>query len=410
MKILLFKTQLQDRSISPQLLIRAVMAVNVRANREGCLLISLVSYLICFIFSEFPSHAADTMTRNDKLRENQTLVSAGGVFELGFFTDQSTGNHFLGIWFKDDLNKKAVWVAVRENPILDSSGVLYIRDDGNLVLTDRRQAAMIVNSGMLATRGNTAATLLDSGNLILRTENETIWQSFDYPTDTFIPGMKLGRFGLSSDQPRLQLLVSWVSPHNPTRGLFTLYANSSVLGVWRSSDVNMEIGSWDGNNFQFIFQNSSNNFNFSFVSDANDDYLTFSNRDANVLSWLVISSSGNLDEYSMSDGKISVVSHRLCQGSGNSSWCLSSMPQCDDGEAFSEINGLLLSTMTESISMNFTDCGTICRSNCSCTAFTSEIQDGQTRCLLYYGSRNDLLGIIEKGPGTIYIRGGHGMS
>lgn len=51
--------------------------------------------------------------------------------------------------------------------------------------------------------------------------------------------------------------------------------------------------------------------------------------------------------------------------------------------------------------------GTYCRNNCSCTAFTSEIQDGQTRCHLYYGNRNDLLDIKEKGGGIIYIRGGH---
>ena len=102
---------------------------------EGCL--SLVSYLMRFSFSMFLSRAVDTIRHKDTLRENQTLVSAGGVFELGFFTDKSTGNHFLGIWFKDDVNKKAMWVAIRENPILDSSGVLQIRDDGNLTLTGR---------------------------------------------------------------------------------------------------------------------------------------------------------------------------------------------------------------------------------------------------------------------------------
>ena len=108
----------------------------IRVNTEGCL--CLVTYLMCFSFSMFLSRAVDTIRHKDSLRENQTLVSAGGLFELGFFTDESTGNHFLGIWFKDDVNKKAVWVAIRENPILDSSGVLQIRDDGNLTLTGRR--------------------------------------------------------------------------------------------------------------------------------------------------------------------------------------------------------------------------------------------------------------------------------
>ena len=109
----------------------------IRVNTEGCL--CLVTYLMCFSFSMFLSRAVDTIRHKDSLRENQTLVSAGGLFELGFFTDESTGNHFLGIWFKDDVNKKAVWVAILENrAILDSSGVLQIRDDGNLTLTGRR--------------------------------------------------------------------------------------------------------------------------------------------------------------------------------------------------------------------------------------------------------------------------------
>ncbi|KAL6344936.1 hypothetical protein AAG906_006699 [Vitis piasezkii] len=238
----------------------------IRVYTEGCL--SLVSHLMCFSFSVFLSRAVDTIRHKDTLRENQTLVSAGG----------STGNHFLGIWFKDDVNKKAVWVAIPENPILDSSG-------------------------MLATSSNTTATLLDSRNLILRHEDETIWQSFDYPTDSYLPGMKLGWFSLSSDQPRLQILVSWSSPQNPTCGLFTFFANSSKLGVWRSTDVHTDIGSWDA-------------------------------------------SSRNLDEYSLLDGKISMVSHPLCQGSGNSSWCLSSMPpMCEDATAISEINGMISSTM-----------------------------------------------------------------
>lgn len=200
--------------------------------------------------------------------------------------------------------------------------------------------------------------------------------------------------------------------HKTLLAAFSLYLlTHQNSGVWRSTDVRMDIGSWDGKNFHSIFQNSSNNYNFSYVSTANEDYLTYSTRDGNIFSWFVIASSRNLDEYSMLDGKISMVSRPLCQGWGNSSWCLSSMPPtCEDGTAISEINGLISSTVTQSISMNFSDCGTTCRNNCSCTAFTSEIQDGQTRCHLYYGNRNDLLDIKEKGGGIIYIRGGHGTS
>ena len=45
---------------------------------------------------------------------------------------------------------------------------------------------------------NTVATLLDSGNFILKelyfngSTIRVLWQSFDYPFDTLLPGMKLG--------------------------------------------------------------------------------------------------------------------------------------------------------------------------------------------------------------------------
>ncbi|PRQ28629.1 putative non-specific serine/threonine protein kinase [Rosa chinensis] len=43
-----------------------------------------------------------------------------------------------------------------------------------------------------------SAQLLDTGNLVLFQDDKTrifIWQSFDYLTDTLIPGMKVGIIG-----------------------------------------------------------------------------------------------------------------------------------------------------------------------------------------------------------------------
>ena len=74
---------------------------------------------------------------------------------------------------------------------------------------DRRQIPVIVNSGRLATAGSTSATLLDLGNLVLRGGGNLTWQSFDYSSDTYLLGMKLGWFGLTTDQPRIQVLSSW---------------------------------------------------------------------------------------------------------------------------------------------------------------------------------------------------------
>ncbi|XP_028071362.1 S-locus-specific glycoprotein S13-like [Camellia sinensis] len=73
----------------------------------------------------------------------------------------------------------------------------------------------------MATSNSYSARLLDSGNLMLfqgsDTKNESFvaWQSFDYPTNTLLPNMKLGldrRTGLDG------FLTSWKSKDDPGTG------------------------------------------------------------------------------------------------------------------------------------------------------------------------------------------------
>nr|XP_004293003.2 PREDICTED: receptor-like serine/threonine-protein kinase SD1-8 isoform X1 [Fragaria vesca subsp. vesca] len=373
-------------------------------------LIWLISSSSFFTFSS----ATDTLTPSDSLRDNQVLVSAGGVFELGLFNESISGYYYLGIWLRADPTR-IVWVA-RDNPILDSSGLLQILS-GNLVLTDRRQVLLIVNTGSLSTTTtNTSATLLDTGNLVLKEADSgtTIWQSFDIPTDTFLPGMKIGLFGLNTTLQTFHILVSWASPQNPIRGLFTLSIDANDhtrISVWRGDGAVMDVGFWNGNGLRFIFENSSagNMYNFSFQSNGSDAFYTFSTPKNYDLMWFVMASTGTLDQYLMLDGKISNVSHALCEDSngGNTGRCLTSLPSmCDNDGKFSEMNGLLPSnTSNDSTYLWTADCETLCKNNCSCTAFTS-LENGQSGCQLYFGSKQNLLMIVEKGAGVIYIRSG----
>jgi hypothetical protein len=78
---------------------------------------------------------------------------------------------------------------------------------------------------------------MDSGNLVLRDEQYamTLWESFQNPTDTFLPGMKM-------DEELT--LTSWIGGGDPGSGNFTFkqdqigegrYVISKKTGVyWRN--------------------------------------------------------------------------------------------------------------------------------------------------------------------------------
>lgn len=75
----------------------------------------------------------------------------------------------------------------------------------------------------------------------------------------------------------------------------------------------------------------------------------------------------------------------------------------DHGANFTKMTGSLPSTSGVSVSsIGISDCQTLCKANCSCAGFAS-LQNEST-CQLYYGSKQNLLKIIEKGAGLIYIR------
>ncbi|KAJ0489444.1 putative bulb-type lectin domain-containing protein [Helianthus annuus] len=59
--------------------------------------------------------------------------------------------------------------------------------------------------------------LLDTGNLVVWNRNRMIWQSFDYPGDTFLPGMKFGKDLVTGLQ---RSLTSWKSPDDPSVGVY----------------------------------------------------------------------------------------------------------------------------------------------------------------------------------------------
>ncbi|GJW85176.1 G-type lectin S-receptor-like serine/threonine-protein kinase isoform X1 [Tanacetum coccineum] len=165
--------------------------------------ITIPLVFMCLMISGYHklSYAADTLTVNGSLRDGEMLSSAGGTFELEFFRPGNSANRYVGIWYKNVSPPIVVWVANRKNPIVKKSGALMLVGDPILTLIILAEG---VNHTIWKSLSNVSNSipilqLLDSGNLVVRDEHGISkpgayhWQSFDYPVDTLLPGMKLGR-------------------------------------------------------------------------------------------------------------------------------------------------------------------------------------------------------------------------
>ncbi|PHU19147.1 hypothetical protein BC332_10298 [Capsicum chinense] len=195
----------------------------------------------------------DTLTQSQQLLLNQTLVSAGKIFELGFFRPSNSSRLYLGMWFKNIPGQRIVWVANREDPLAasDSAAFLKIGGDGNLRIADGNQNT--VWSTNISVRSNkTTAVLTDKGEFILKdgVSGTYLWDSFNYPCDTLLLGMKVGY----SNRTGMKLVLSsWWSEDDPSPGKFTTGLSVEIPPqgfTWTNySRPYWRGGPWDGGNF-----------------------------------------------------------------------------------------------------------------------------------------------------------------
>nr|GMD94375.1 G-type lectin S-receptor-like serine/threonine-protein kinase CES101 [Ipomoea batatas] len=170
--------------------------------------------ILCSVASIASSSQSDTLKQGDALNSSSSLVSANNNFTLGFFTPKGTNRTYLAIQCIACDSSDRVWIGNRETPLpTNSSATLQIDASGRLILThtgegQRNPFLLSLNKTSL----NVTATLLDSGNFVLRVVNadgsfgEELWSSFDNPTDTLLPGMKLG---VNHKTGRNWSLTSW---------------------------------------------------------------------------------------------------------------------------------------------------------------------------------------------------------
>ncbi|CAN1747829.1 G-type lectin S-receptor-like serine/threonine-protein kinase RKS1 [Linum perenne] len=389
------------------------------------------------------SVAKDTLEATQFIEDGSILISQGGMFALGFFSPgSSSSNRYLGIWYHKVTVQTVVWVANRNTPINGTSGVLSLDEHGSLVLYsshDLRAPVWFANASSLSPDAY-VAQLLDSGNLVLLqgTRRRIVWQSFDYPTDVALPGMKIG-LNLKTGLDRS--LTCWKSPNDPgigdysfkldPRGSPQFFLQTRADHYWRS-------GPWPWGKFPDIY-------NYTFVNNEDEIYFSFSVNDKSLLLRTVIDDSGTMKRLSWhgidgqwkeywsapkyrcdSYGRCGVYSicdpnnvnmfectclpnyeprnpsmWHLRDGSGG---CVRNAP----GEGFLRVVDIKIPDTSSAVwisrSTSQVACEEACRRNCSCSAYSMKyIQGKQSGCLAWYGELQDTVVFKDSGD-DLFVR------
>ncbi|KAG0539704.1 hypothetical protein BDA96_03G344300 [Sorghum bicolor] len=275
--------------------------------------LSLLLLLLAAAASSFtPSTSTDTIYRNTSLTGNQTLVSAGGIYELGFFSPAgANGRTYLGIWYASIPGATTVvWVANRRDPVTNSPAALQLSAGGRLVILDGNNDT--VWSSPAPTVGNVtaraAAQLLDTGNFVLSGDGSgsgpsVAWQSFDYPTDTLLPGMKLG---VDTRASITRNITAWRSASDPSPGDVTF---KLVIGglpqffLLRGSTRVYTSGPWNGDILTGVPYLKAQAFTFEVVYSADETYYSYFIREPSLLSRLVVDGAATqLKRFSLNNG------------------------------------------------------------------------------------------------------------
>ncbi|XP_061337491.1 G-type lectin S-receptor-like serine/threonine-protein kinase At4g27290 [Gastrolobium bilobum] len=388
----------------------------------------------------------DTINTMQSINDGEIIISAGESFALGFFSPNNSMNRYVGIWYNKIPIKTVVWVANRDNPITDSSGVLKINETGILVLLNHNKS-VIWSSNSTRSAKYPVAKLLDSGNFIVQdsSNNEPtdfLWQSFDYPLDTLLPGMKFGRnlvTGLN------RYLSSWNSSDDPSHGKYNYQLDISGYPqfVLREGTVKrFRLGSWNGVQFSGAPQVKQNAiYRFMFVSNEEEIYYTFELFNKSSLNRVVLTTDGYIrkiywsgEENGWSEfSRMPLDDCDYYEKCGAYASCnINNFPVCDcldgfvqhnvadiysdcvrrtslscHGDGFLKYSGLKLPDTDGSWfdrNMSLEDCRVLCLKNCSCSAYTAlDMSKGPSGCLLWFGNLTD----IKELPASdedVYIR------
>ncbi|KAI3731010.1 hypothetical protein L1987_62193 [Smallanthus sonchifolius] len=396
----------------------------------------------------------DTIAVYQNIIDGDTIVSGSENFELGFFSPGSSKNRYVGIWFKNTSPRAVIWVANREAPLNNTMGMVKLDNHGIMSVVNEAGRA-IWSSNSFASFTNATiprAQLLDDGNLVIKDENSVIWQSFDYPGDTFISGMKLGKDLITG---RVMKLTSWRSADDPSTGEYSVSflmedCRYPQVYIKKSSVIVTRIGPYDGIEFagQLNYKRNPNHmYIIDMVANQKEMYFQYtSNINTTVSLKSTVTPSGKLEIMQLSNGNNEWMpdhtfpvdycdNYGLCGPYGSCSTatsptceCLKGFElkdpkpnpdnwtsgctrtralDCGPGEGFLKFSSMKLPDTQNAVfnaSLSLQECEVACKDNCSCTAYANpNMTAGGVGCLLWFGDLIDVRMYSQNGQ-DLHVR------
>ena len=268
-------------------------STNIRRWSANCRLSSMLILYMPLLCSFYACcEARDTLRQGEWISDNgETLVSAGGRFEFGFFspTGSSGNKRYVGIWYHKWDNRTVVWVVNRDSPIINANGVFNLTEDGELKVLDTTGKVYWSTDIRSSCPCNRTVTLTNSGNLVYEDYgvlNNILWASFnastadrfDTSTDTLLPGMDVNEDTMLS-------LTSWNGSDDPGEGSFTFSHIGSVNTIYK--EYKTYCNHFSSDQMAAKLRNLSRDFNARIVLDFSGK-LKYWRWDVKGMNWSLI--------------------------------------------------------------------------------------------------------------------------
>ncbi|KAG5524286.1 hypothetical protein RHGRI_031081 [Rhododendron griersonianum] len=406
--------------------------------------------ILPFLFFRFCT-SIYTITPTQPIKDGNLLVSSGETFALGFFSPGNSSRRYVGIWYYKISERTVVWVANRDDPINGTTGVLSFNQNGNLEIYDNTRNLPVWDTNITA--GSYSARLLDSGNLVLFQGDSgsggVVWQSFDHPTNTMLPNMKLG---LDRTTGREWFLTTWKSRDDPGTGEYSYRVEPSELPqvvMLKGSTRVWRFPSW-------LARHSSDKpevtpsfiFNSTYVNNRDEVYTFYTLINVSNVAIVFVDELGSLkmvtwvgrwvefyslpkdqcDDYSWcgvygycdsNNGREfectclpgyeprSAEEWYLRDASGGCIKKREALSMCRNGEGFVKVANTKIPDTSKAhvqISLSVHDCEAECLRNCSCLAFTSEAEGrARANCFTWHENLMDVRRFPNGGL-DLYVR------